>query len=408
MVAGLALEPRLAEPKAHGQEKVPAQVVTIKGNVLCNRATDAKPWFWDPKDGDHTPIIYALAGTPAIAEQLDKVMASYPGPGLDVEAAVRVQDAFDRRLKYFIAPGPIVARIHKEVEAGSQLLAVTGTVAEHDGKRWISPQKYEPAQVDYPTMMRAPDRPFAAAGAKPLLLKVSDALALRCILLPPGRFLQGSPFYQRRYQDEYPHEVVLTRPFAISETPVTQEMFEAVLSKNPSPEKGPRLPVENASYADILEFCRVLSQRNGITVRLPTDAEWEYAARVGTSNPCLSEKYKDQISPTGGRHDRTPVGSKQPNAWGLYDMLCGGWHLTADYKADNVRTRQVDPTGPVRGDGTVHRDASGWLHKTRGGQHYDHIRPNIHGAAAENGTIWESGSLIFRVVAEPARPRRTD
>jgi hypothetical protein len=89
-------------------------------------------------------------------------------------------------------------------------------------------------------------------------------------------------------------------------------------------------------------------------------------------------------------------------------MFCGGWHLTADYKADNVRTRQVDPIGPARGDGTVHRDASGLLHKTRGGQHYDDIRPNIHGAAAENGRIWEPGSLIFRVVVEPGRPVRSD
>ena len=96
-------------------------------------------------------------------------------------------------------------------------------------------------------------------------------------------------------------------------------------------------------FADILEFCRILSQKNGVTVRLPTDAEWEYAARVGTSNPCFTEKYKDQISETGGRPNTTPVQSKKPNAWGLYDMLCGGWHVTGDYKSDNVRVKEVDP-----------------------------------------------------------------
>jgi formylglycine-generating enzyme required for sulfatase activity len=150
-----------------------------------------------------------------------------------------------------------------------------------------------------------------------------------------------------------------------------------------------------------MEFCRILSQKNELTVRLPTDAEWEYAARVGTSSPCFTEKYKDQISEIGGRPNNTPVKSKKPNAWGLYDMLSGGWHVTGDYKSDNVRVREVDPHGPAPTDRRVHGDATGRLHKTRGGPHYDHIRPNIHGAATQKGTLWEGGSEIFRVVVEP-------
>ena len=378
----------------------PAATVTIKGNVICNRATDTRPWSWDPRDGDHTPVIYALEGTPAITERVGTIMSGYPDRGLDVDDALRVQDQFQKDLTYFLAPGPIAERIHKEVEAGSRLLALTGTVSEEGGKRWIAVSRYEPAQVTYPEKMRAPDRPFAPSGKDPLVLKVDGKLTLTCIRLPAGRFLQGSPFYQQRYQDEYPHEVVLTRPFFMSEVPVTQEVFEALMGKNPSLNKGPRLPVERVPFDDILEFCRLLSQKNGVTVRLPTDAEWEYAARVGTSNPCLSEKYRDQASATGARSHTTPVRSKAPNAWGLYDMLCGGWHVTGDYKADNVRMKQVDPHGPDAGDKTVHRDASGRLHKTRGGPHYEHLRPNIHGAAAQNGTIWEGGMAIFRVVVE--------
>ena len=88
-------------------------------------------------------------------------------------------------------------------------------------------------------------------------------------------------------------------------------------------------------------------------------------------------------------------------------MLCGGWHVTGDYKSDNVRTRQVDPKGPDANDKTVHRDATGRLHKTRGGWHYDHMRPNMHGAATDVGTIWEGGSGIFRVVVE-AGPETVD
>jgi formylglycine-generating enzyme required for sulfatase activity len=374
--------------------------VTIKGNVLCNRATGTKPWNWDPNDGDHTPVIFALEGTPEIAERVQTIMSRYPDRGLDVDDALRVQDEFTRHLKFFIAPGPIAEKIHKEVEAGSRLLALTGTVSRKEGKNWITVTGVEPAKVSYPARMLASDQPFSMPIKEPLALKINDDLTLKCILLPAGRFLAGSPFYQRRYQDEYPHEVVLTKPFYMSEIPITQEIYEAVMGTNPSISKGSGFPVERAAFAEIQRFCRILSQKNGVTVRLPTDAEWEYAARVGRSNPCFTEKYNDQRSETGSRPNVTPVRSRKPNAWGLYDMLCGGWHVTNDYKADNVRVRQVDPKGPSATDKEVHRDASGLLHKTRGGPHYDHSRPNIHGAAADNGTIWEGGSAIFRVVVD--------
>jgi formylglycine-generating enzyme required for sulfatase activity len=317
-----------------------------------------------------------------------------------VEDALRIQDEFLKHLTYSIVGSPLTEKIHKEVEAGSQILAVTGKISEKDGVRWISVSRYEPAHVNYPSKILQPDRPLVALNGEPLQLKITDGLTMTCLRLPAGRFLQGSPFYQRRYQDEFPHEVILTRPFFISEIPVTQEIFEAVMRKNPSVSKNPQFPAEHVAYSDILEFCQLLSQRNGLMVRLPTDAEWEYAARVGTSSPCFPEKYFDQVSETGSRPNTTPVKSRKPNAWGLYDMLCGGWHITGDYKSDNVRTKQVDPRGPARSDKSVHRDNSGLLHKTRGGPHYDHIRPNIHGAATENGTLWEAGAMLFRIVVE--------
>jgi formylglycine-generating enzyme required for sulfatase activity len=392
----------VASATAQDDTHMPAAVVTIKGNVLCNRATATKPWNWDPKDGDHTPVMFAVEGTPEIAEQVRSIMSRYPERGLDVDDALRIQDEFTQHLKFFIVPGPIAQKVHKEVEAGSRLLALTGTVARKDGRNWINVTRAEPAKVNYPARMLAPDQPFSTPTKDPLALKIDDKLTLKCIHLPAGRFLAGSPFYQRRYQDEYPHEVVLTRPFYMSEIPITQEMYEAVMgtNTNPSLSKGATFPVERTALADIQRFCQILSQINGVTVRLPTDAEWEYAARVGTSNPCFTEKYNDQRSETGSKPNTTPVRSRKPNAWGLYDMLCGGWHVTNDYKADNVRVRQVDPKGPAATDKEVHRDGSGRLHKTRGGPHYDHSRPNIHGAATENGGLWEGGSAIFRIVVE--------
>src|ERR1700733_14435272 len=140
----VALSPTIAHPRAPELKPDSRTEVTIKGNVLCNRATDSKDWFWDPKDGDHTPIIYALGGSPETAGEVQKIMEGYPDHGLDVDSALEIQDQFTRLLKYFISPGPLTEKIHKDVEAGSRLLALTGTISEQDGKKWITITGYQP------------------------------------------------------------------------------------------------------------------------------------------------------------------------------------------------------------------------------------------------------------------------
>ncbi len=387
--------------------------VTIKGNVVCSRATIPTPWDGTSQGSEHIPVVFAFEGTPEIAAAVVEIMDKcWPPQGLDVEAAQKVMEEWSSRLAYYVAPGPLTDKLHKEVEWGSQVLALRGVLYEKDGRKWIAVSEYQQTSIDYPAKMLAPDKPFVVSDGKPLVLKVSDTLTLKCVPVPAGRFLQGSPFYQQRYQDEFPHEVVLTKPFYMSETPVTQEMFQAVMGTNPSSNIGPQFPVERATWPEILEFCRTLSEINRRTVRLPTDAEWEYAARVGTSNPCFTAKYAGQISGAGVKENPQPVKTMQPNAWGLYDMLCGGWEITADYKADNVRERQVDQKGPALGDSSIQTNSNGPMHKARGGYHYSFIRPNMHGAAGEDGSLWEGGVPIFRIVVEvqppaqaaPARP----
>jgi formylglycine-generating enzyme required for sulfatase activity len=146
-----------------------------------------------------------------------------------------------------------------------------------------------------------------------------------------------------RHLEEYPHVVTLTKPFYISEIPITQEIYGAVMGANPSPHKDPQLPVEDVCCALIHQFCRILSERNHCKVRLPTDAEWEYAARVGTSNPAFPEKYADQNSFVPGKRVPLPVKSKKPNAWGLYDMPSGWWEFVADQWRYNGPDAEVDP-----------------------------------------------------------------
>ena len=130
------------------------------------------------------------------------------------------------------------------------------------------------------------DAPLVACGKEPLVLKIKEGLSIKCIKVPAGKALLGEPFYvATRYQEEYPRMVTITKPFYLAEVPVTQEIWEAVMGSNPSKLKNTQIPVQNPHFAEIEKFCKILSEKTGAKVRLPTGAEWEYAARAGTSNP---------------------------------------------------------------------------------------------------------------------------
>jgi hypothetical protein len=387
--------------------------VTIIGNVLCQRAFVPPLGTCEP-NSKYGPVVVALDGTPEIKAEIARIMKEYwpANNALDMAQAEKLNDAWVKSLTYIIAPYPGRDKLHHENEFGSRIKAVTGVVYEKDGQKYILPSKVEPGEwgsLDYakymPPQMFLPDKPLVPAGDKSITIQVTDALSLKCILLPAGKFLMGSPFYQIRYQDEFPHEVTLTKSYYVSEIPITQEMFEAVMKKNPSGNIGPQMPVESTPVPDIKEFCRILSEKNQRTVRLPTDAELEYAGRVGTSSPCFDEKYKDQFSHVGVKKtDGFPnqsVKSKQPNAWGLYDLLSCGWHTSGDYKRCNWRGPETDPTGPTSPVQTyVGKDKkSKPLYKSRGGWFYGKVRPNQHGANGLEGGYYE-GIPLFRVVVE--------
>jgi formylglycine-generating enzyme required for sulfatase activity len=331
------------------EEQGRAAPVTLKGSMVCNGAC-----IPDPKAEDHVMVVFAIDGTPEVRAELDKIMKEfYPAKGLDGEAAQKVIDQFDARLKFYITPDSLALKDVKNTGKnhycqGAQASAVTGVVTEREGKKWISAARVEPTKLKFPDRMLATDKPFVMPDKAPVILKISDKLTLKCVYIPPGKYLMGTPVYMWPYfQEEYPHMVTLTKPFFMAEIPITQEMYEAVIGNNPSSVKDPRLPVQNPRFADVEKFCRILTERNGMKVRLPTDAEWEYAARVGTSNPGFADKYQDQNS-TGRERFKAPlpVKSKQPNAWGLYDMASCWWEISADKGMYNVRHSAVDPHYP--------------------------------------------------------------
>jgi formylglycine-generating enzyme required for sulfatase activity len=334
---------------AEGQTPTKGEDVTFKGSMVCNGACVP-----EPNDEDHVMVLFAIEGTAEVRAEVEKIMKElYPEVGLDADAALKVMDQFSARVKYYIASDSPALKDSKNTGKNhycqaAAASAVTGVVAEKDGKKWITASRIEPAMLKFPDRMLAADKPFVKSDKEPVKLKIGDKLTLTCVYIPPGKFLMGTPVYMWPYfQEEYPHLVTLTKPFYIAEIPITQEMYEAVMGNNPSTEKDPQLPVQNPSFADIRKFCDILSEKNGKTVRLPTDAEWEYAARVGTSNTGFPEKYKDQNSsgPNGFKAPLT-VKSKKPNDWGLYDMASCWWEISADKGMYNVRHADKDPHYP--------------------------------------------------------------
>ncbi|MDO4575234.1 MAG: formylglycine-generating enzyme family protein [Planctomycetia bacterium] len=164
---------------------------------------------------------------------------------------------------------------------------------------------------------------------------------------PAGCFMMGSPSSELgRDDDETQHRVTLTKGFWMLETEVTQAMWESVMGDNPSYFKGSNLPVEKVSWDDCQKFCQKLRSQ-GLNVQLPTEAQWEYACRAGTTTPFSfgstlngDKANCDGNYPYGASTEGTylkktaPVGSYSPNAWGLYDMHGNVYEWCADWKGD--------------------------------------------------------------------------
>ena len=199
----------------------------------------------------------------------------------------------------------------------------------------------------------------------------TNSLGMEFIWIAPGGFLMGSPADEEgRFGDELQHEVRISEGFWMGKYEVTQGEWESVMGANPSAFKdcGPRCPVEQVSWFDAEEFIRRLNGREsgkGHRYRLPTEAEWEYAARAGTTGARYGElgeiAWYDENS-----GDRThPVGQKQANAWDLHDMLGNVWEWTGDWYGEYPPGSVTDPQGSSSGSARVFRGGS-WNYRARG------------------------------------------
>jgi formylglycine-generating enzyme required for sulfatase activity len=211
---------------------------------------------------------------------------------------------------------------------------------------------------------KAHQRAWANHLGKPV--QITNSLGMKFNLIPPGEFMMGSPKQEADHQDdETQHLVKITKPFYLGAHEVTQEQYEQVMGNNPSDRKGPTKPVANVSWNYAVEFCRKLSDEEGVEYRLPTEAEWEYACRAGTTTAYSFGNDASQLSNYGwyrtnawdiGEKYAHPVGEKLPNAWGLFDMHGNVREWCQDWYGPYERLKVVsDPTGAASGSGRVLR-----------------------------------------------------
>ena len=201
------------------------------------------------------------------------------------------------------------------------------------------------------------------------------------------------------------HKVTLTKPFEIGVYEVTQEQYKKVMGTNPSDFSGPQNPVENVSWDDAVDFCGKLSalpgeESAGYVYRLPTEAEWEYACRAGTTTE-YSFGDSDSLGDyawydTNSGKTTHPVGQKHPNAWGLYDMHGNVWEWCQDCHADYPSGSVADPTGPSSGSFRVARGGS-WFYAAGDCRSANRRR---------DSPSYRNSSLGFRVVRSSVKSSR--
>jgi len=259
-------------------------------------------------------------------------------------------------------------------------------------KRRVAKREYKPPLAVAPfDAAQAKKHQQAWAGYLGVPLEETNSIGMKLALIPPGEFDMGSTEEEiaqlikeakeknipgwsvDRIPTEGPrHRVKITRPFYLGLCEVTQAEYQRVMGTNLSKFEGAggRAPVERVSWTDAVEFCRRLSQlpeekAAGHVYKLPSEAQWEYGCRVGTTTRYYFGNDATHLAEYAwwrGNSDGTthPVGEKKPNAWGLYDMHGNVWEWCADWFGEEYykQSPSNDPTGPPSGTVCVLRGGS--------------------------------------------------
>lgn len=255
------------------------------------------------------------------------------------------------------------------------------------------------AKQQLPMLERLPAPSVVPARA------IVNSIGLRLGWIPEGSFLMGSPAKEedRPFSESPQHKVRITRGFYLGVFEVTQGEYEAVIGSNPATFKlGASHPVEQVTWEQAVAFCEKLSARNEEklarrTYRLPTEAEWEYACRAGTTSPYhTGDDLTEKQANWRGLGRTTKVGSFAPNVFGLYDMHGNVWEWCQDwYNGGHYReARADDPVGPQEGDTRVIR-GGGWDDPVT------QCRSAMRESYSPNNRIYDIGFRVVCVFVEP-------
>ena len=210
-----------------------------------------------------------------------------------------------------------------------------------------------------------------ASGSNTISIPVKDGISIDMVKVEAGTFMMGATSEMKDpYDDEKPvHQVTLTNDYYMGKYEVTQALWQAVMGKNPSYFKGDNLPVNYVRWKDCQRFISKLNSMTGRKFRLPTEAEWEYAARGGKKSRGYQYSGSSNISDVawydGNSGDKThPVGTKQANELGIYDMTGNVLEWCQDWYGSYYSSSQTNPTGATSGSRHVNRGGS-WAKNVR-------------------------------------------
>ena len=207
--------------------------------------------------------------------------------------------------------------------------------------------------------------PSVASGSNTISIPVKDGISIEMVKVEAGTFMMGATSEMKDpYDWEKPvHQVTLTNDYYMGKYEVTQALWEAVMGSNPSHFKGDNLPVEQVSWNDCQEFISKLNSLTGRKFRLPTEAEWEYAARGGKKSRSYQYSGSSNISDVVWYKDNSankthPVGTKQANELGIYNMSGNVWEWCQDRYGSYSSFYLTNPTGSYSGSLRVYRGGS--------------------------------------------------
>ena len=200
-----------------------------------------------------------------------------------------------------------------------------------------------------------------------ITIPVKDGICIEMVKVEGGTFMMGATSEMKNpNSNEKPvHQVTLTNDYYMGKYEVTQALWQAVMGSNPSEYKGDNLPVETVSWNDCQKFISKLNSLTGRMFRLPTEAEWEYAARGGKESRGYQYSGSSNISDVAWYDENSgskthPVGTKQANELGIYDMTGNVWEWCSDWYSSYSSSSQTNPTGSDSGSARVSR-GGGWF-----------------------------------------------